>query len=270
MVTTEPKSNHEENLMRTAALITVNLLMYPIVGVWILIAMVMCGVWTSTCTDSEETRQTFILLLGTAIGVGNAAWSVYWFIRAVVWLFRRQTARMSSNCVSCGRDVNEDAKSCVRCGEAMHGPTPSAARPESASSAPGDGVKKGYFVQGLKEYANVGGRASREEFWWFTLFLFGINFLINVVGVVVVIFLAVGGVSVDVLFSFYRVTSLGLILVTALLLLAVTTRRLHDTGRSGWWLLVILVPLIGWVVLLIFLLLPSDPGPNKYGRGPGS
>ena len=126
------------------------------------IAMVMCGVWTSTCTDSEETRQIFILLLGTAIGVGNAAWSVYWFIRAVVWLSRRQSVRKSSNCVSCGSDVNEDAKFCVRCGEAMHGPTPSAARPESASSAPGDGVKKGYFVQGLKEYAN-GWRACQPR-----------------------------------------------------------------------------------------------------------
>ena len=260
--------------MRTAALITLNLLLYPIVGFWILIAMVMCGVWTSSCNSSEETTQLFVFWLGIAIGVGNAAWSVYWFVRAVVWFSRRQTVRKSSNCVSCGSDVNEDAKFCVRCGEAMYGPAPSAARPESASSAPGDGVKKGYFVQGLKEYANVRGRASREEFWWFTLFLFGMYFLINVVFLVglvvvgVVVESALGDVGA--VFPFYRVASLGLILVTALLLLAVTTRRLHDTGRSGWWMLVILVPFVGWVPLLIFLLLPSDPGPNEYGRGPGS
>ena len=277
--------------MRTAALITLNLLLYPIVGVWILVGMFMCfGVFTSPCTESEATRSVYIFLLGIAIGVGNVAWSVYWLIRASS---RRKTVRKSSNCVSCGSDVNEDAKFCVRCGEAMYGPTPSAARPELASSAPGDGVRKGNFVQGLKEYANVRGRASREEFWWFTLFLFGMFFLINIVflvGFAVVSALGDAGAVA----SFYVVALQGLILVTALLLLAVTIRRLHDTGRSGWWVLVILVsfvgqiswPLglvpawlwglvilvsfVGWVPLLIFLLLPSDPGPNEYGRGPGS
>ena len=52
--------------------------------------------------------------------------------------------------------------------------------------------------------------------------------------------------------------------------LAVIARRLHDTGRSGWWMLVALVPFVGWIPLLIFMLLPSDTGPNEYGRKPGS
>ena len=143
--------------MRRAALITLNLLLYPIVGFWILIAMVMCGVWTSSCNSSEETTQLFVFWLGIAIGAGNAAWSVYWFIRAVVWLSRRQTVRKSSNCVSCGSDVNEDAKFCVRCGEAMYGPTPSAARPESASSARGDRVKKDTSFKGLRNTQTLEG-----------------------------------------------------------------------------------------------------------------
>ncbi|GAA5513385.1 inner membrane protein YhaH [Deinococcus carri] len=50
--------------------------------------------------------------------------------------------------------------------------------------------------------------------------------------------------------------------------LAVTIRRLHDTGRSGWWVLISLIPLIGGLVLFIFLVLDSQPGPNKWGPNP--
>lgn len=50
--------------------------------------------------------------------------------------------------------------------------------------------------------------------------------------------------------------------------LAVTVRRLHDTGRSGWWLLLMFIPLIGPIILLVFLLTDSQPGTNKYGPNP--
>jgi uncharacterized membrane protein YhaH (DUF805 family) len=50
--------------------------------------------------------------------------------------------------------------------------------------------------------------------------------------------------------------------------IAVTVRRLHDTGRSGWWILISLVPVIGWIVLLVFMLTDSQPGSNQYGPNP--
>ncbi len=50
--------------------------------------------------------------------------------------------------------------------------------------------------------------------------------------------------------------------------LAVAVRRLHDTGRSGWWFLIILVPFVGWIVLLVFMVLDSQPGSNEYGENP--
>ena len=50
--------------------------------------------------------------------------------------------------------------------------------------------------------------------------------------------------------------------------IAVTVRRLHDTGRTGWWILIGLIPVIGGIVLLIFMLLDSEPGENQYGPNP--
>lgn len=51
-------------------------------------------------------------------------------------------------------------------------------------------------------------------------------------------------------------------------ILALTVRRLHDTGRSGWWLLLVFVPVVGGLILLIMYMLPSTPGPNRFGMGP--
>jgi uncharacterized membrane protein YhaH (DUF805 family) len=50
--------------------------------------------------------------------------------------------------------------------------------------------------------------------------------------------------------------------------IAVTVRRLHDTGRSGWWILIALVPIVGWIVLFVFMLIDSQPGQNAYGSSP--
>ena len=47
--------------------------------------------------------------------------------------------------------------------------------------------------------------------------------------------------------------------------LAVAIRRLHDVGRSGWWLLLVLIPIVGWIILIVFMAAPSQPGPNQYG-----
>ena len=52
--------------------------------------------------------------------------------------------------------------------------------------------------------------------------------------------------------------------------IAVSVRRLHDIDRTGWWVLISLVPLIGWIVLLVFHVQDSTPGPNKYGPNPKS
>ncbi|MGY2128936.1 DUF805 domain-containing protein [Blastococcus sp. SYSU DS0617] len=110
----------------------------------------------------------------------------------------------------------------------------------------------------LTQYATFTGRARRSEYWWFAL----ASFLASIV--TSIIDLAIGS----------EVTAgmgiLSLLLSLALLIpsLAVGVRRLHDTGKSGWWLLIGLVPLIGFIVLIVFFVQDSQPGPNQHGPSP--
>lgn len=94
------------------------------------------------------------------------------------------------------------------------------------------------------------GRASRSAFWWFALAAF-------------IIELALGGIS-DRSGLLGGILYLFIGLPTALAHLALAVRRLHDTNRSGWWWWIGLVPFVGWIVLLIFYLLPGTPGPNRF------
>jgi uncharacterized membrane protein YhaH (DUF805 family) len=106
----------------------------------------------------------------------------------------------------------------------------------------------------LTQYTGFSGRARRSEFWWFTLFAF-------------VLYLVVGVLDIAMHSSVLGVVvALGLLLPT----LAVTVRRLHDTGRSGWWIFITLIPLVGGIVLLVFECTDSEPGPNRFGPSPKS
>src|SRR6266545_736337 len=93
------------------------------------------------------------------------------------------------------------------------------------------------------KYAEFAGRAARPEFWWFALFQFVVVAVLNV------IYRPLGGLA-----------SLALLLPA----LAVAARRLHDIGKSGWFLLLLLIPIIGWLVLLYFYCQPSAPA-NNFG-----
>jgi uncharacterized membrane protein YhaH (DUF805 family) len=116
-----------------------------------------------------------------------------------------------------------------------------------------------WYVEVLKKYAVFEGRARRKEYWMF--------FLINLVITIVLIFIdsLMGTISPQ--------AGLGLLsglysLAVLIPSIAVTVRRLHDTGRSGWWILIALVPFIGGIVLLVFMVLDSQPGENQYGPNP--
>ncbi|MBR3956769.1 MAG: DUF805 domain-containing protein [Kiritimatiellae bacterium] len=117
-----------------------------------------------------------------------------------------------------------------------------------------------YFIDCLtKKYACFSGRARRQEYWMFVLF--------NIIACIIV------GVISGVLVSVTNVTAfayLGTIYSLAVLIpgFAVLFRRLHDTGRSGWWWLIGFIPLIGAIVLIIFCCLDSQPGENQYGPNP--
>ena len=104
----------------------------------------------------------------------------------------------------------------------------------------------------FSKYATFSGRSSRAAYWWFYLF----EVIMVIAAFVVDLAAGTGGII-------YALVVLGLFLPN----LAVTVRRLHDSGHSGWWLLIGLVPVVGFIVLLIFTLQRSD-APNEWGHGP--
>ncbi|EMT5435935.1 DUF805 domain-containing protein [Stenotrophomonas maltophilia] len=110
----------------------------------------------------------------------------------------------------------------------------------------------------LKRYTQFSGRASRSEYWWFQLFMMMFTVPLNVLG-----FIA-GHINSTSLALVSSGLTLAVWLALALPLIAVTIRRLHDTDRSGWWLLLMLVPFAGLAVL-VFMLLPSMQGDNRFG-----
>ena len=110
-----------------------------------------------------------------------------------------------------------------------------------------------WYLEVLKKYAVFNGRARRTEYWMFVLFNIIISFVLGFVEGLV------GGPGV-----------IGLLYGLAVLIpgIAVAVRRLHDTDRSGWWLLIAFVPIIGAIVLLVFMVQDSKSGQNQYGTNP--
>jgi uncharacterized membrane protein YhaH (DUF805 family) len=111
----------------------------------------------------------------------------------------------------------------------------------------------------LANYANFQGRADRPEYWWWVLFVLAIWVILwSVVGAVLGVDSGAGSVA-------------GAMFLVAAFLpgLAVGGRRLHDTDRNAWWLLLLLVPVIGWLVLLYFFTQPGTRGPNRFGDALG-
>ncbi len=104
-----------------------------------------------------------------------------------------------------------------------------------------------------QHYFDFNGRARRAEFWWYIL----VNFIIAIVLNVIDGMLHLGGI-------------LGGLFAVALLLpsLGVMVRRLHDTGRSGWWYFIVLVPLVGVILLIVWFAAEGTKGPNAYGPDP--
>jgi uncharacterized membrane protein YhaH (DUF805 family) len=108
----------------------------------------------------------------------------------------------------------------------------------------------------LSKYATFTGRARRSEYWWFVLFYVIVSVLATAIDAAAGLPQTVGSGPVAI------VATLALLLPN----LAVTARRLHDTGRSGWWMLLSLIPLGGLVVL--FFALQDSKGPNAWGQSP--
>lgn len=120
-----------------------------------------------------------------------------------------------------------------------------------------------WFVAALKKYAVFTGRARRKEYWYFVLFYLlihaGLSFIQSMLwGTYGTYYYGGHG---GILTSFFA-------LVMLVPSLAVGVRRLHDTNRSGWWLLIGMIPIVGAVILIWFMVQDSQPGNNRFGPNP--
>jgi uncharacterized membrane protein YhaH (DUF805 family) len=116
-----------------------------------------------------------------------------------------------------------------------------------------------WYREALRKYATFEGRARRKEYWYFALGNFVAIVALSVVDMVIGTFDEKAGIGL--LSGLYTLA----VFVPGI---AVSVRRLHDTNRSGWWLLISLVPLVGWLVMLVFACIDSQPGGNQYGPNP--
>ena len=110
-----------------------------------------------------------------------------------------------------------------------------------------------YLTLMTQKYASFSGRARRTEYWMFFLVYFVIALVIGVVEGL----LSIGGYLTGIFALVHLLPSLG-----------VTVRRLHYTGRSGWWILLSFIPIIGALVLLYFMVISGEPQDNAYGPNP--
>lgn len=113
----------------------------------------------------------------------------------------------------------------------------------------GDAVKRALTVN----YCNFDGRSSRSEYWWYALAIFILSFVINLI---------FGQSNAGMIVS--GIVSLALLLPG----LGLTVRRLHDIGKSGWWIFINLIPLVGWIIFIVWMAKESDMVPNQYGPVP--
>ncbi|WP_417379165.1 DUF805 domain-containing protein [Gimesia sp.] len=115
-----------------------------------------------------------------------------------------------------------------------------------------------WYLAVIKKYADFEGRARRKEYWMFILFNILISFAIGIIGALLGKSGGIISVSLSGLYSLF-------IFIPSI---AVIVRRLHDTNRSGWWILIGLIPFFGAIILFIFMILDSDPNANAYGENP--
>lgn len=153
-------------------------------------------------------------------------------------------------CRGCGKQIHETANTCPQCGAPQAPPAP--------TTFQGHPVAAMDFKSAIKicltKYVTWKGRASRSEYWYFQLFNFGLSMICAVLQNI--------GPNAKVVFGVLSIViALGLLLPG----LSVLVRRLHDLGKSGWWFWLLLIPVVGWVILLVWFCSKGTTGHNHYG-----
>lgn len=117
-----------------------------------------------------------------------------------------------------------------------------------------------WFIKCFKQYFDFKGRARRKEYWYFTLFCIIFSILVELVGMGLGMLMGSYILDSTLIKIFYIATFIPSI--------SVSVRRLHDIGKSGWWTLLCLLPIIGWIWLIVWACFDSKEGENKWGPNP--
>lgn len=142
-------------------------------------------------------------------------------------------------CENCGAQPDPLAIVCVKCGCSLK---PSKSKKKSIQNDEPVDSMGGAISSCWRKYATFKGRANRSEYWFWVLF----NFLLNCI-------------------PFVNIVAMLVLLIPSI---SVAVRRLHDIGKSGWWYLLGLIPLIGSIWLIVLYCMDSEEGDNKYGANP--
>ena len=171
-------------------------------------------------------------------------------------------------CRNCGNQIDNKAVMCPYCGAATGNPWPGQPSQPGWPQAPvyqGTPAPKVGFLEAVKlfflRYADFKGRSRRSEYWWISLFA-------GLVIIPLYILLIIAAVQEsEVFMGVIGILMMVFLLGTFIPNLAVTVRRLHDTGRSGWWYLLSFIPSVGSTIILVFCCLDSEPD-NQWGPNP--
>ncbi|MFT6913881.1 MAG: uncharacterized membrane protein YhaH (DUF805 family) [Motiliproteus sp.] len=158
-------------------------------------------------------------------------------------------------CKYCKEEIQEGAIKCKHCGSMLNEPTaPQVLAASSERLSP-----FGCYLKAWKNYASFSGRTRRREYWFFILFnilvSIGLSFIDGVSG------------------TFNPQSGMGLLgglytLAMIIPAIALGSRRLHDINRTGWWQLIMLIPLVGALVLIVFYATDTQQEQNEYGANP--
>jgi uncharacterized membrane protein YhaH (DUF805 family) len=119
-----------------------------------------------------------------------------------------------------------------------------------------------WYIDVLKKYAVFNGRARRKEYWMFVLFNVIVSIILSILDKILGLDFGSGSSSSSGWLS--TIYSLAVLLPT----IGVAIRRMHDTGRSGWWILINLIPCIGWIWFIVLAAQEGNAGDNQYGPDP--
>lgn len=121
-----------------------------------------------------------------------------------------------------------------------------------------------WYLEVFRRYAEFSGRSRRKEYWMFALF--NVLFVLGLAVVMAVLASIFGDTGI--VFIIPVIILIIYFAVVFIPALAVTVRRLHDTGKSGWFILLNFIPYVGGLILFIFTVLDSEPGENQWGPNP--